>query len=706
MRGLGTAALAACALALGLGLAGCHRASGPAAVDQARLVKAASEPANWMSYGGTWQEQRFSPLDRINDGNVSGLKLAWFQELDTNRGQEATPLVVDGVMYVSTAWSKVLAFDAATGRRLWSYDPKVPGGANAHACCDAVNRGVAVWKGKVFVGALDGRLIALDARTGQPVWTADTVVDHSMPYTVTGAPRVFKDKVVIGNSGAELGVRGYISAYDTQTGKLVWRFFTVPGDPSKGPDHAPSDGPLAKIAAPTWSPGEAGWKYGGGGTVWDAITYDPDTDLLFFGTDNGDPWSQDVRSPQGGDNLFTTSIVAVKPDTGEYVWHYQLNPGEEWDFSATQQLMLADLKIGGTPRKVIMQAAKNGFFYVLDRTSGKLISVGAYAPMNWATGFDMKTGRPIEDPSARLSAKARMVYPSGIGAHAWQPMSYSPRTGLIYIPAMQVPLVYSSNEQFEFHKGRWNTGVNLLGATLDTPGVPPGTRSVEELNQGWLSAWDPVAQKEVWRVPYAHPWNGGTLATGGNLVFQGDALGGFHAYRADTGKALWSFDAQDGVMGGPMTFEAGGRQYVAVMSGYGGSMGTATPPPGQDQVYPNGRLLVFALDGKAALPPFTPTPRPPPNPPAETFPAAMVAAGAKSYGTYCRICHAGAINPDLRRSAALADKALWKSIVIDGRLEPMGMASFRGYLTADQAEEVRAYVAGEAVKLKEQTETR
>ena len=689
----------AAVLALGaLVLVGCGpKGGGP--VDQARLNGANAETANWLSYGRTYDEQRYSPLDKINDQTVGQLKLAWFHDLDTARGQEATPLAVDGVIYISTAWSKVLAFDGATGKLLWSYDPKVTGGTGVHACCDVVNRGVAFWKGKVYVGALDGRLIALDAKDGHVVWSADTVVDHALPYTVTGAPRVVKGKVLIGNSGAELGVRGYLSAYDAETGKLAWRFFTVPGDPSKGPDHAASDEPLAKIAAKTWT-GDGWWKYGGGGTVWDAIAYDPETDLLYFGTDNGDPWGQKVRSPEGGDNLFVTSIIAVKPDTGQYVWHYQLNPGEEWDFSATQQLMLADLTIGGAPRKVIMQAAKDGFFRVLDRTTGKLISVKAFAPMNWATGFDMKSGRAIENPAARFSSTGYMVYPSGIGAHAWQPMSMSPKTGLVYISAMQVPLVYSNAEPFEFHKGRWNTAVQLLGATLKTPGLPPGTKSVDELDKGWLVAWDPVAGREVWRFDYSHPWNGGTLATAGNLVFQGDSKGGFHAFRADNGKKLWDFDAQTGVMAGPMSYEINGEQYVAVLAGYGGSMGVATPPPGPDQVYPNGRLLVFKLSGTAALPPFTPAPRPPPNPPADHFTAAQVAAGGKLYGTYCQICHRGAIMPDLRRSAALSSNAAWKSIVIDGAFEPGGMASFRDYLSPDQAEDIRAYVGGQAAQLK------
>ncbi len=671
-----------------------------AAVDQPRLERADGDGADWLSYGRTYLEQRFSPLDQINDGNVGKLQLAWWRDLDNARGQEGTPLVIDGVIYISTAWSKVMALDARTGKLRWRYDPQVRGGVAVHACCDVGNRGIAAWKGKIFVGALDGRMIALDAKTGLVKWSADTIVDHSMPYTITGAPRVFRDKVVIGNSGAELDVRGYVSAYDTETGKLVWRFFTVPGDPSKGPDHAASDEAMSKVAGKTWS-GEW-WKYGGGGTVWDSIVYDPELNQLYLGVGNGSPWNYRVRSAGKGDNLFLSSIVAVDPDTGRYRWHYQSTPGETWDFTATQQMTLATLNIGGHPRKVLMQAPKNGFFYVLDRETGKLISAKAYAPMNWATGIDMKTGRPIEVPAARFATSPYMVFPSGIGAHAWQPMSFSPKTGLVYLPAMQVPLVYSNANPFEFHKGRWNTAVSLVGATPATPGVPAGTKDIASLNQGYLLAWDPVAQKEAWRVRYGHPWNGGTLATGGNLVFQGDSKGGFHAYRADNGARLWDFDAQTGVMAGPISFKAGGEQYVAVLAGYGGSMGVATPPPGPDQVYPNGRLLVFKLDGGAKLPTFTPTPRPAPNPSADSFEPAQIKSGEGLYFTYCSICHRGAIMPDLRTSSALSHAAAWKSVVIDGALEEQGMASFRDYVSPQQAEAIRGYISGQAKLLEGQ----
>jgi quinohemoprotein ethanol dehydrogenase len=368
-----------------------------ASVSDAQIVKAESQPGNWLTYGRTYSEQRFSPLKQINDHNAGRLGLAWYFDLDTHRGQEATSIVVDGVMYFSTAWSKVFAVNAATGARLWSYDPKVPRQWGANACCDVVNRGVAIWHGKIYIGTLDGRLIALDAATGKPVWEQLTIDPH-WRYTITGAPRIVKGKVMIGNGGAEFGVRGYVSAYDAQTGKLVWRFYTVPGDPSK-----PFEQPILAQAAKTWT-GEW-WKFGGGGTVWDAIVYDPELDLLYIGVGNGGPWNEKYRSPKGGENLLTCSVVALKPDTGEYVWHYQENAADDWDYDSAEQMILADIPIDGKQRKVLLHAPKNGFFYVIDRENGALISAKPFTFVNWATGIDMKTGRPIESATARYPAR-------------------------------------------------------------------------------------------------------------------------------------------------------------------------------------------------------------------------------------------------------------------------------------------------------------
>ena len=376
----------AAALLAALALAGCHP-GGAANVDQARLTAADNDPGNWMSHGRTYSEQRYSPLDKINATNVGQLGLAWTFQLATNRGVEATPIVVDGVMYTTSAWSVVYALNAKNGQLLWQYDPKVDRQVGYHACCDVVNRGVAVWKGRVYVAALDGRLIALDAKSGQVVWSVQTT-DPKMSYTITMAPRIIKGRVMIGNSGSEYGVRGYVSAYDADTGKLDWRFFTVPGDPAKGFENK-----AMESAAKTWN--GQWWKAGGGGSPWDAMSYDPETNLLYFGTGNGLPWDEKARSPSGGDNLYISSIIAVNADTGEYAWHYQTTPGDSWDFDATQTITLADLTIDGQPRKVLMQANKNGFFYVLDRVSGKLISATPYVPQSWTKGVDMATGKPI-----------------------------------------------------------------------------------------------------------------------------------------------------------------------------------------------------------------------------------------------------------------------------------------------------------------------
>jgi quinohemoprotein ethanol dehydrogenase len=668
-------------------------------IDQDRLAHADSDLDNWLEHGRTWDEQRFSPLTQINAGNVSQLKLAWSVTLDTKRGQEATPIVVDGVMYTTTAWSKVLALNAATGKLLWKFDPENIGAKGAHACCDVVNRGVAVWKGRVFVGTIDGRLIALDARTGKTVWETITV-DQAKPYTITMAPRVVRDKVIIGNSGAEFGVRGYVSAYDTNSGKLVWRFYTVPGNPADGPDGAASDDIIEKLARPTWF-GEY-WKLGGGGTVWDSVVYDQELDQLIVGVGNGSPWNHKRRSEGKGDNLFLASIISLDPDTGKYRWHYQANPGESWDFTNTQQITLTTLMLDGVDRKVLMQAPKNGFFYVLDRTNGKLISAEPYARQTWAEKIDLVTGRPIEVANARYSDGAFFNLPSAIGAHAWMPMSYSPQTGLVYIPAMTFPLVYGDATPFEIHPGRWNTGVTFLDPPA-IPGLPADLdgrrKAMDAMMKGTLIAWDPVAQTARWKVERDWPWNGGTLATGGNLVFQGDVHGVFAAYRADNGQKLWDFHTPQAIMAGPVTYRVKGEQYVAVMAGYGGSMGMARPSDFEHRQMPYGAIHVFKLNGRGKLPPYAPVPLSPPQPTQESFSAEQLAIGQKKYGQYCLICHRGPVNPDLRRSTMLGNGKAWSAVVTDGALESNGMASFRDYLTAAEVEAVRGYVNTLAQKL-------
>jgi len=675
-RMLLTLSLAAALLGMAPGTSRGAATSG-APVNGARIANADAEPGNWLTYGRTYGEQRYSPLARINDKNVKTLGLAWFADLDTNRAQEATPLVVDGVMYISTAWSLVKAYDARTGRLLWAYDPQVNRELGVNACCDVGNRGVAAWNHKIFVGAYDGRLVALDASTGKPVWSTLTV-DTSKPYTITQAPRVIKGRVIIGNSGGEYGTRGYISAYDAETGKLAWRFYTVPGDPSK-----PFENEAMARAAKTWS-GEW-WKLGGGGPVWDAISYDPELNLLYFGTGNGVQWARSARSAGKGDNLYLASIIALNADTGEYAWHYQATPGEEWDFDAVQQLILADLQIAGKSRHVLMQANKNGFFYVLDRKSGALISAKAIVPMTWASGVDEKTGRPMENKEARYGETGKPVdiKPGPLGAHNWQPMAFNPNTGLVYIPAQQVPLTYIPLPALPIAPIGWNLGVALASLTPQ--------------DEGFLLAWDPAHQREAWRVTYKGPWNGGVVTTAGNIVAQGDAAGNFNVYRADNGAKLWSMFAQSGIIAAPSTFEVGGEQYIAVLSGWGGSYalsgGKAAALSGNLRNV--SRLLVFKLGGTAALPPLEPRSFVINPPPAPTD-AASIARGEPLFDQYCSACHGehavgGGVVSDLRASNFLGMDYFY-NIVLDGALKGAGMAAFSKALNRDNVTDIRNFI--------------
>jgi quinohemoprotein ethanol dehydrogenase len=651
-------------------------------VDTARIVALEKGGSEWLSYGRSYSEQRFSGLTKLNSSNVSQLGLAAYLDLDNNRGLEATPLMADGVLYASISWSRVIAADAVTGKLLWEFDPQVDKAKARDACCDAINRGVALWKGKVFVGTLDGRLIAIDAKTGKSLWQTQTT-DNSKPYTITGAPRVVKGKVIIGNSGADYGVRGYFAAYDADTGKMAWRVYTVPGDPSQ-----PYEQPELAEAAKTWK-GDQYWKFGGGGTVWDGMAYDPELDLLYVGTGNGSPWNRDIRSPGGGDNLFLASILAVRPDTGKLVWYYQVNPGETWDFTATQQITLGELTIDGKPRKVLMQAPKNGFFYVLDRETGKLISAEKYGKVTWAEKIDLQTGRPVENPKSRYTDEPVVQWPGGFGAHNWHPMSYNPVTGLVYIPYHEVPGVFrNEGKEFTFKPRRFNAGTGFADAT-EFP---------RDAVSGALVAWDPVAQKARWRVPYAHYYNGGTLTTAGNLVFQGTADGRMVAYSADQGRKLWEFNAQTGIVAGAITYEVKGEQYVAVMAGWGGAAavvgGDAANAPGVKNV---SRLLIFKKNGKASLPPLKPVetvalPKP------SALPASAEAAeeGRKIYGATCLQCHgvgvvSGGLIPDLRRASAETLNAL-KDIVLGGALAPRGMPSFGDALTEKDVENLKAYI--------------
>ena len=680
-------------------LAGCGGSEPPTAdltpsagVTEARLLAAATDTANWLSHGRTYDEQRFVPLDRINTSNVADLGLAWFADLPTKRGIEATPLVIDGTMYVTGSWSIVYALDARTGEPRWVYDPKVPPIWGKNACCDVVNRGVAAWEGKLFVGTLDGYLVALDAADGDVLWRVNTI-DRDQPYTITGAPRVVKGKVLIGNGGAEYGVRGYVSAYDADTGAEAWRFYTVPGNPADGFENE-----TMAMAAETWT-GEW-WRYGGGGTVWDSMAYDPALDLLYVGVGNGSPWNQQIRSPGGGDDLFLSSIVALRPDTGEYVWHYQTTPGDTWDFTATQHIILADLEIGGLERKVLMQAPKNGFFYVLDRTDGELISANNYTPVDWATSIDTQNGRPVEAANARYREGPRLTYPGPLGGHNWHPMSFNPQTGLVYFAVQELPLVYAPAEDFEFEPGHINTGIDWQIA--DFPEDAESIGAVLGLLRGHLTAWDPVTQREVWRYQHAGPWNGGTLSTAGNLVFHGNISGDFSAYGADTGELLWTFPTQTGVAAGSVSYELDGEQYVSIAVGWGTVL-SMLGGPGADVLglANRSRVLTFKLGGGAELPPLPePAPRPLPDPPELTASAETLGAGHRAFAHRCAGCHgfgavSGGVLPDLRYSSRQVFDE-WDAIVLGGSRTAGGMPGFSDILTQEDSEAIRAYVIGRA----------
>jgi len=694
-------------LALAFEATAAEKPTRPANVDDTRLLNAAKEPQNWLIYGGGWSEQHYSPLQSIDATNVSRLKPAWSFDFDTYRGQEATPVVVDGVMYVSSAWSKVFALDAKTGKPLWSYDPKVPGPADLPLCCDVVNRGVAVYKGRVYVGTIDARLIALDAATGAVAWSVATAPAGST-YSITGAPRVARDKVFIGNGGGEFGGRGYVSAYDTASGKLVWRFYVVPGAPDAKPDGAASDAILEKLARPTWF-GDDWYQYGGGGQTWNALTYDPDLKQLYLATGNGFPWNREFRSAGKGDNLFISSIVALDADTGQYKWHYQETPGDQWDYDAVQNMSLAELDIRGGKRKVLLHAPKNGFFYVLDRKSGEVLSAQPYVTVTWAKNVDLKTGRPVETAGVRYGIAPAIVAPGAGGAHNWHPMAFSPLTGLVYIPATESSMPFRSVANWRFGEALFtNIGVDFStgggnAAHGAAPPAPPVPAAPAITPSNFVLAWDPVTQTARWR---ADGRGGGLLTTAGNLVIQGrtraGALGELVAFRADTGEKLWSYPTPNGITGGPATYSVNGEQFIAAASGAGSTSVSGTPA----RVRHVGRVVAFKLDGAATLPPEAP-PALPANPPTTVASAEESAAGQKHYDAYCARCHgfggaSGNVIPDLRRSLLLTSKSAWDEVVLGGALTERGMVGWSKFLKPSDVDQIRAYVGETARGLQQQ----
>ncbi len=657
------------------------------AVDSASIKANTATSQDWPTVGLDYAETRFSKLNQINADNVKKLGLVWSYPLESSRGVEATPVVVDGIMYQTASWSVVHAIDARTGKKIWSFDPGVDREKGYKGCCDVVNRGVALHKGKVFVGAYDGRLIALDAVTGKKVWEKDTLIDKQHSYTITGAPRVFNGKVVIGNGGAEYGARGYVTAYDAETGNQAWRWFTVPGDPGK-----PFEDESMAAAAKTWDPAGKYWINGGGGTAWDTITFDPDLNLVYIGTGNGSPWSRNKRSPAGGDNLYLASLVALNADTGKYVWHYQETPGDNWDYTSTQPMILADITIDGTPRKVILHAPKNGFFFVIDRTNGKFISAKNFVDVNWATGYDAN-GRPIEVAEARGDKPFDSI-PGPYGAHNWHPMSFNPQTGLVYLPAQNVPIrvveektwTQNANSPGQLHSGLgWNLGFNVDAA-------PP-----KSLPFGRLIAWDPVKQKEAWRAEYVAPWNGGTLTTAGNLVFQGTADGRFIAYNATTGEKLWETPVGTGVVAAPATYTIDGKQYVSIAVGWGGVFGIMLRAT---ELQSPGTVYTFAVDGKAPPPAFVKY---------QTegllagvkYDPSHVPEGTLLYLSNCVFCH-GVPGVDkggnVRNLGYVPTETIanLKDFTFKGPFRDQGMPDFTGKLTEADVVKIQAFIQGTA----------
>jgi quinohemoprotein ethanol dehydrogenase len=671
--------------------------------DDALLADASKHPGEWLTHGLNYFENRYSQLTQINKENVNTLGLAWVTDLGSKRGLEATPLVADGIMYLTGVWSIVHAIDASNGKIIWKYDPKVPPKQAEKLCCDIVNRGVALYKGTIFSGTLDGRLIALDAATGKLKWEVMTV-DTTKPYSITGAPRVVDGKVIIGNSGAEFGVRGYITAYDPETGKQVWRFYTVPGNPAM-----PFENKAMEVAAKTWD-GEW-WKYGGGGTAWDGMAYDPELKLLYVGTGNGSPWNRIYRSDGKGDNLYLSSIIALNPSNGELVWYYQTTPGDSWDFTAAQPIILADMELKGQKRKVLMQAPKNGFFYVLDRTSGKFISGDPFVYTNWAKKIDENTGRPIEEEGVHYETMNTDISPNFNGGHNWHPMAYNPKLNLVYIPARENASVYGHDPNWKYNEKGFGTGNGWNLAMDENHAVPTKMdTATNKFPRGMLIAWNPALRKEVWRVPQTADWNGGVLATASDLVFQGTAEGNFIAYDGSNGKILWQINLGGGIIAPPVSFMIDDKQFISVAAGWGGGYGMKKKFAPIQQ----GRVFTFEINGKGKMPGFNKAVASLVLPPA-TFKATAteVKHGNELFNRYCATCHVineggGGLAPDLAYSLLPTNTENFRGIVHKGGYLPLGMPKFGDRLSENDVEDIRKFILTKAreQKLEPKDDTR
>ncbi len=627
-------------------------------------------------YGNDTNEQRYSTLKQINVDTVKTLGLAWTADMTERGSWQGTPIVVNGIMYATTPWSYLYAYDAKTGKQLWKYSPRVPREiASSQLCCGNQNRGAVYWNGKIIWASLDGRLIAVDAKTGKLVWETATFDPMKDAMSITGAPRIGNGIVFIGQGGGEYHQRGFMSAYDANTGKKLWKFYTVPGNPANGPDHEASDDIMATAAA-TWK-GEW-WKTGGGGTIWDGIVYDKVNDLVIFGTGNGAPWPADIRSPGGGNNLFTSSIVALHAKTGKYAWHYQCVPMDSFDFDNTSPLTIADINVGGQQKHVVMQIPKDGIFYVIEAGTGKVVSAQLIVPFaNWLTGFDKANNwAPILNPDANYAKTGKGWYVMPFQTHVWNPQSFNPNTGLFYVTVRNAQYGMVAKEGAKM--GNQLLSI-IVGGPDATPQVPKP--AVQGPSGSWLTAWNPATQKETWRVDGG---GSGTMTTAGNLVFNAERTN-LVAYRADTGEKLWTGAMGVNAGSGPISYELGGEQYIAAIA--------------------NARVVVFKLGGNAALPPAATAPPQVLNPPANFGTDPQLTAGKDMYTQICSVCHEGAARnstnaPDLRYSPFIGSGDAFKSVVIDGIKQDGGMKSFKGALTGDNVEAIRAHIVSLANTLK------
>ncbi len=660
-----------------------------------------SNTADWLAYGRTHSEQRFSPLKDINVDNVGKLKPEWYLDLPDKNDMVGTPLVVDGVLYYVGTLNVIRAIDARTGKMLWEYDPKVAKEItdnNMRKVFWSYSRGLSAYNDKLYVATWDGRIVAINRKDGKEVWQTRTF-PHDTPLNITGHVKAFDGKVFVGNGGTELGpTRGYVTAYDAETGKQLWRFFIVPGNPADGFEDEAQE-----MAAKTWT--GKWWEHGGGGNAWHGWTYDKEFNQLIFGTGNGSPWNRKVRSPGGGDNLFLCSVVAVDANTGKYKWHVQTAPGDTWDYNSNMDIVLADLKIDGKNVKAAMHAPKNGFFYVIDRSNGKVLSAEKFADVNWSTKFDLEKQTHIIPESAWFNDGEENIYPSVFGAHSWHAMSYNPELGLAFIPTNHMSNTFTD-------KGKdtdtsWRGNKFQLGIAV---GLAPMASDPHEA-RGSLQAWDPVKNKRVWQVNQKSAWGAGTLATAGNLVFQGLPEGKLKAYDARDGKVVWEYDAGLAISAPPITYKLDGKQMVALLIGPGGALTSNFAGGGWDSYgwkygLHQRRLIAFSLDGKAVVPP-QPAPQiaKPIIDKEFKIDDAKAAAGAGTYAVHlCIACHgggaaAGIMAPDLRESPHLlhGGEETFKDIVRGGALLGKGMPRFPT-LTDEELEGIRHYIRKQAVE--------